>query len=146
MPYVDNFLDGEPHPDIVRENAVHAQLAEIQAIATIWTTRDVRFYRRDLSEQQAWQVLQLCKQRDPGGYRMSWRSINQAADKLFGSKKKHRIKMCEKVLKDYEVYNSDEPLADALVNLLADAMHWCKKNRHDFHELLHRATRYYYDE
>ncbi len=146
MPLVDTFLDIEPHPEIVRQQAIHAELAEMRTIATLWTTRDVQFCRPDLTQEQAWQVLQYCKQRDPGGYRMSWRSINQVTDKLFGSKKKYRIKKCEQVLKGYEQSNSEEPLAFALVNLLADAMHWCKKNRHDFREMLHQADSYYYDE
>ncbi len=146
MPFVENFLDGEPHPDIVRERSIHAELAEMQTIATLWTTRDVRFYRPDLTEEQAWQVLQHCKQHDVGGYRMSWRKINQTADKLFKSKAKCRIKLCEKVLKSYEEYHSDEPMQSALANFLADAMHWCRKNRCDFHEVLHTAQNYFYDE
>lgn len=147
MTFLDEIDDADTHPTIAREQAVKATLAEMKTIATLWTTRDVQFYRPELTDEQAWQVLQECQAKDPGGYRMSFRVINCVANRLFGSKAKSRATKCEKVLRTYEAYpNAPCDQERALVDLLADAMHWCRKNRLDFHKILHDAQRHYYSE
>ncbi len=147
MSFLDDIDDADTHPTIAREQAVKATLAEMQTIATLWTTRDVQFYRPELTDEQAWQVLQQCQAKDPGGYKMSFRFINRIANKLFGSKAKSRAKKCEEFLTTYGAHpNNTCDTEKALVDLLADAMHWCRKNRLDFHELLHLAQTHYYSE
>jgi hypothetical protein len=147
MSLIDELANITPDPVFARKKAIHKELAEMKTIATFWTTCDVRFYRPELTEEQAWQVLEYCKKKDPGGYRMSFRAINSAGNKLFGPQFRSRAKLCEKVLKSYGEYpSSEQPMEEALVNFLADAMHWCRTNRCDFHQLLHRAQSHFFEE
>ncbi len=53
---------------------------------------------------------------------------------------KHRAARCRKVLASYKTADT---LADCLIDLLADARHWCDKNGQDFANLDRQAYDHY---
>jgi hypothetical protein len=54
-----------------------------------------------------------------------------------------RAKRCEKLLRRYD---ADSDLTTNLIDLLADARHWCDANDEDFYQLDRRAHAHYLDE
>jgi hypothetical protein len=40
-------------------------------------------------------------------------------------------------------YHTDDDPRTCLVDLMADAMHWCRLKGHDFHELLDRSSEHF---
>jgi hypothetical protein len=59
-------------------------------------------------------------------------------DQLF----QHRVERCESALTAY----SDDDCFTGLIDLLADAMHWCDASREDFGYALAQAGRHYIHE
>jgi hypothetical protein len=55
---------------------------------------------------------------------------------------KQRVERCEAALTDY----SDEDRFTCLIDLMADAMHWCDASREDFGYALAQAGRHYIQE
>lgn len=53
-----------------------------------------------------------------------------------------RVARCEKALAGY----SDDDCFLCLIDLLADAMHWCDASREDFHYALATAGKHYVNE
>jgi hypothetical protein len=51
-----------------------------------------------------------------------------------------RAARCHKAVRRY---GTDSSPYTGLIDLLADAMHWCRLKGHDFHDLLDRASRHY---
>lgn len=52
----------------------------------------------------------------------------------------HRAKRCRNVLRHYGTVNTDE---GCLVDLLADARHWCDRNGETYADLDRRAHQHY---
>jgi hypothetical protein len=59
---------------------IHSYLAKYKQIAAIWSTEDVRFVRPDLSEDQAWSVLQSVEHE----FGISYDMLRDLAEDLFG--------------------------------------------------------------
>jgi len=62
---------------------VHRLLAEKRKIAPIWCIDDVRGIRPDLTEEQAWEVLQQVGDHHDAEWGISWTTLETTADDLF---------------------------------------------------------------
>ena len=63
---------------------IEAVLTERREIAIIWSIEDVTEVRPDLSEDQAWEVLQLVRRKHDANSGVTWLTLEYAADTLFG--------------------------------------------------------------
>ncbi len=63
---------------------VHKHLAESQQIAIVWSIQDVKEVRPDLTDAQAWEVLQLVERSHDANFGVSWETLDAAAHSLFG--------------------------------------------------------------
>lgn len=63
---------------------LNEQLARSRQIAHIWGTEDVHEVRPDLSEDQAWEVLQSVDRDCDSEYGIAWSTIEHVAEDLFG--------------------------------------------------------------
>ncbi len=59
-------------------------LAEHRQIAAIWSIEDVQSVRPDLSEEQAWEVLQTVDRHKDANLGITWLTLEMAAEHLFG--------------------------------------------------------------
>ena len=112
-------------------------LAEQGMIADIWHISDVKARRPDLNEWQCWEVLKECHATliDDDAYRSD--TIHSAAEELFGppaSPFREKVLRCDQALRVYE---------DELIDLLADARHWCDARELDFSDLNSTAYQHY---
>ena len=62
---------------------VHELLKHRHQIAVIWSIEDVQGVRPDLTDDQAWAVLQECDRRHDCELGITWGSIEYVADDLF---------------------------------------------------------------
>lgn len=62
---------------------VHKALARRRQIAIIWSLEDVLEVRPDLSEDQAWEVLQSCRPMHDANDGITWDSIEVICESLF---------------------------------------------------------------
>lgn len=109
-------------------------------IAIIWSIEDVKDRRPDLSDDQAWQVLQSCQRQHDCNFGLTWETLDSAADMLFGSGNEHRVERCQLALRKY---NGDDDDDANLVDLLTDAMHLCRKNDREFKDFLNIAEQHF---
>lgn len=72
----------EPRPN---ESAIdiHAELARRKQVAIIWAIEDVKGVRPDLTDDQAWDVLQECERCHDCEFGFTWTHIECVADELF---------------------------------------------------------------
>jgi hypothetical protein len=63
---------------------VHAYLAERRQIASIWHIEDVQSVRPDLTDGQAWKVLQSARRNHDANTGINWDVLECHADMLFG--------------------------------------------------------------
>jgi hypothetical protein len=63
---------------------IHELLAERRQIAHIWSIEDVQSIRPDLSEEQAWDVLQDVDHHKDAELGITWFTLESAAQHLFG--------------------------------------------------------------
>lgn len=62
---------------------IYKQLADCQQIAVIWSVEDVQCVRPDLSQEQAWEVLQRCRRNHDACIGINWEVLQVVADILF---------------------------------------------------------------
>jgi hypothetical protein len=62
---------------------VSSVLTERKQIAAIWSVEDVQQERPDLTEGQAWEVLQLVKRCHDCDFGINWETLRIAADDMF---------------------------------------------------------------
>jgi hypothetical protein len=62
---------------------INALLAKRQQIASIWSIEDVQQNRPDLSDDDAWEVLQTVKHDHDCNYGITWQTLEMAARHLF---------------------------------------------------------------
>jgi len=76
----DDILD-----DLDREADIdfHALLAKRRQVAVIWSTEDVQGIRSDLTDEQAWEVLQQCRRFHDCEIGFNWLLIETVADDMF---------------------------------------------------------------
>jgi hypothetical protein len=63
---------------------IHAILAERRKIALVWCIEDVQAVRPDLTDEQAWEVLQAVKRQHDATIGVSWLTLECVAEDLFG--------------------------------------------------------------
>ncbi|HJT77881.1 MAG TPA: hypothetical protein VJ739_11830 [Gemmataceae bacterium] len=63
---------------------IHALLAKRRQIAAIWSVEDVRHVRPDLTDEQAWEVLQRVGRRHDAETGITWLTLEYSAEELFG--------------------------------------------------------------
>ena len=63
---------------------IYALLAERKQIALIWSVEDVQEVRPDLTNEQAWEVLQQVKSDHDATIGVNWETLEWAAQDLFG--------------------------------------------------------------
>jgi len=105
-------------------------LAKHHAIGIVWESAHVKDQRPELTDEQAWQVLQECQR--------SWERLNdpmlktirQVADNLYPKLREARPSTAGQIIADYG--NGDE--RENLVDLLADTLHWCEAFGEPFDE------------
>ena len=59
-------------------------LAKHRKIAAIWCIEDVKAIRPDLSDDQAWELLQQVSDRHDAENGITWTTLETSADDLFG--------------------------------------------------------------
>jgi hypothetical protein len=62
---------------------VHELLAKLRQIAVIWSVEDVQEMRPDLTDDQAWEVLQAVKRRHDAEIGINWLTLEAFADAIF---------------------------------------------------------------
>lgn len=118
---------------------LHNLLAEQRLIAAVWSVPDVLEVRPDLSEDQAWKVLQRCHAELDPLVGLCRGVVARTADSLFGENPR-RAKRCAAVL---ETYNDQWDAEANLIDLLADARHWCDREARDYGKLNRLAHEHY---
>lgn len=63
---------------------VHRLLAHFRMIASIWGIEDVQAVRPDLTDEQAWEVLEEVHRKHDAEYGISWPTLECMADIVFG--------------------------------------------------------------
>jgi hypothetical protein len=63
---------------------IHALLADRKQIALVWSIEDVQEVRPDLTDKQAWEVLQQVKSGHDATLGVNWETLEWAAQDLFG--------------------------------------------------------------
>jgi hypothetical protein len=63
---------------------IDALLANRKQIGIFWTTEDVQQMRPDLTDDQAWEVLQQVKSDHDATLGVNWDTLEWAANDLFG--------------------------------------------------------------
>ncbi len=64
---------------------IDALLADRKQIALIWSIEDVQQVRHDLTDEQAWEVLQQVKNDHDATLGVTWDTLEWAAKDLFGA-------------------------------------------------------------
>jgi len=113
-------------------------LAAQRRIAIVWCTDDVREVRPDLTDDQAWEVLQTCRKSHDCNFGLSWGWIEATARNLFGDPDVRVARFQESLAG----YGPDTP-ESCLTDLLADARHWCRANQIDFEVAVGRASAHF---
>ena len=63
---------------------LHEYLEQKKMIAVVWGIDDVQCVRSDLTDDQAWEVLQLLERELSPEFNQSWDFVRNAAEQLFG--------------------------------------------------------------
>lgn len=80
-----SLLEGEDRAQLYRDITlyVHDLLARHQQIAAIWSIEDVQSLRPDLTQDQAWEVLEYVGRKHDAEYGVSWMTLQIVADDMF---------------------------------------------------------------
>lgn len=62
---------------------IHKHLAERKQIADVWGTGDVQSVRPDLTDDQAWEVLQKVERNHDANFGINWEVLECQADALY---------------------------------------------------------------
>jgi len=63
---------------------IHSILAERREIAIVWDITDVQEVRPDLTDDQAWEVLQQVESKQDANIGVTWETLECVAEDLFG--------------------------------------------------------------
>jgi hypothetical protein len=75
--------NGPPAESKTIEVDIHELLAQRKEIAVIWSIEDVKGVRTDLSDDEAWQVLQQVQDIHDAEWGINWTTLETVADDLF---------------------------------------------------------------
>jgi hypothetical protein len=88
---IEHLFDAADIPDDEEFDIdFHELLAGNRLIAHIWGTEDVQDVRPDLDDDQAWQVLQTLERQLNSEYGISWQTIEDTAEELYGPRPERR--------------------------------------------------------
>lgn len=76
--------NGEGEEDFDANSFVHRLLAHDRKIAAIWCIKDVQGIRPDLTDDQAWEVLEEVGDKHDAELGISWLTLEVFAEELFG--------------------------------------------------------------
>ena len=141
---VDDLFEGNHIPE-EQELDLYELLDAQHAIALVWTTEQVRNHHGHLTEEQAWEVLKECERCYKGEEGLAWDDIAETITELYPEPADSQIDRAARCNKVLETYTDFDPKTN-LVDLLADARHWCDRNDENFSELNHRAYEHYLEE
>lgn len=65
---------------------IHAILATRRQIAAVWSIEDVMEIRPDISNSQAWEILQYCRETHDANIGINWDVLSVTAEILFPEK------------------------------------------------------------
>ena len=71
------------HPEPIAQIDIEQLLRQRRQVAAIWSVEDVQEVRPDLTDDQAWEVLQRCYRRHDCELGLTWTTIEIVADDLF---------------------------------------------------------------
>ena len=80
---LDELLNNFPDKEDIDVD-IHELLANNQQIAAIWGIDDVQSIRPDLSDEQAWEVLQTVDHNKDAELGITWLTLRMTAEHLFG--------------------------------------------------------------
>jgi hypothetical protein len=66
------------------KNDIYNILASRRQIAIVWSTHDVQEVRPDLTDDQAWEVLQQVEHQQDASIGITWLTLKCVAEDLFG--------------------------------------------------------------
>ncbi len=66
-----------------KAKTLHEMMQEERVIGLLWNIDDVRSLRPDLTDDQAWSVLQCVDRRKDATLGITWDTLSWAADDLF---------------------------------------------------------------
>lgn len=81
--FIVRRLRADVLPQLSFSMDVHAILARRKQIALIWSVEDVLDLRSDLTTDQAWQVLQVCKRSHDCNHGITWETLQFTADEEY---------------------------------------------------------------
>ena len=119
---------------------IHDLLAEHRAIGIVWDIQHVKDQRPNLTDEQAWEVLQTIEHdrlRDP-----MLEDIRHVAEKLYPRKRDVRPARAGEIIASYGTGDERENL----VYLLTDTMHWCEEFGEPFDEFCGTARIHFAEE
>ena len=70
--------------DSATDNLIRELLQRQRQVAVTWCIADVKHVRPDLTDDQAWEVLEECRDRHDCEWGFTWTFIGDVADELFG--------------------------------------------------------------
>lgn len=143
IPCTVDIADVLDHPDLDETYQVDLDdlLEESHAIAHVWCIDDVREERPDLDADQAWEVLRECRTHLDSNLGITWATIRDAANTLYGEANK-RVDRFGRIV---DSYTSDDP-RENLVDVLTDARHWSRSRSCNFDDALRTASERFADE
>lgn len=136
---VFDFMDADNEQEV----DIHELLAEKNAIALVFTIDDVKKIRTDLTDNQAWEVLQMFEAAAEDCPDPMHETMSQIADMQFPRKRKARPSEVARIIADYDPHGDER---ENLVDLLTDAMHWCEGFGEPLDEFLATAKMHFKDE
>ena len=80
---LDDILDSFPDEEDIDVD-IHELLAKNRQIAHIWSIEDVQSVRPDLSDDQAWEVLEMVDHSKDAELGITWLTLQMTAQHLFG--------------------------------------------------------------
>jgi len=82
---VRSLLEGEEPSPLYADIGLYVcdLLARHHHIAVIWSIEDVQSIRTDLTEEQAWEVLQQVRDIHDAEWGINWTTLEQTADDMF---------------------------------------------------------------
>jgi hypothetical protein len=135
---VFDFIDFDDEQEV----DIHDLLAEQKAVGLVFTIADVKKLRPDLTDEQAWEVLQMFEVAAEDCPDPLHETISQIADMHYPKRRKAKPSEVAKIIADYG--NGCE--RENLVDLLTDTMHWCKGFGEPFEEFSSSAAVHFDEE
>lgn len=140
---IENIRKFRPHRVTHTEEVdIDELLAEHRSVAMVWDIQHIKDQRPELTDAQAWEVLQECHRNRDRLNDPMLETIRQVAENLFPRKRKARPTKAGEIIAGYG--NGDE--RENLVDLLTDAMHWCEGFGEPFVEFCGTARMHFEEE